>query len=117
MANVQQIFEYTIKSLKQKGLNPIPNLYAKEYCKSAKKLDLNPIECKKFEEFVQKLSKRDQKIIQKNQLETFEDVMQLLLQKVEQKSLKKIAELLNNSLQPSIALIIDELIKGDGNNE
>ena len=108
MTDMNKIFELTVKNIREKGLIPTPNVYTKEYCKSALELELTALECEKFKEFVSKLTKTDQQIIKKKKLETFEDVLCLLLQRVEQKSLQKISDLLNDSLKPSISLLIDD---------
>ena len=108
MTVTSAIAKETLSNLEKKSIAATPNAYAKEFCISAKKINLSTKECRKFEEIILKLSKNEQIIVKEKSLTTFEDIIPILLKRVNQDNIENMATLINDSLQPSISINLNE---------
>ena len=109
--SISQISKQTLLNLTKKGKNFTPVEYEKEYCKVAQQLNLSQSECDYFKELLSKISKEE--IIQSNvkEVESIHDIIEILLLRSPRKNIDKMSELMQNSLQPSISLSINDDLK------
>lgn len=105
---ISQISEETLLNLTKKGKSITPLEYEKEYCKVAKELNLSQSECEYFKQTLSKISKEE--ILQSNikQIESTYDIIEVLLLRTPKKNIDQMSKLMQNSLQPSISLSIND---------
>jgi len=108
MKRISHVVKKTLTSLKDRHIDLTPNVYHKEFCKQAKSVDLSVQECVQFKELVLKLSKAEQEEIASKNIEIIEDMIPILLNRIAVNNVNTLAELLEQSLTPSISLEIDE---------
>ncbi|MEA3315291.1 MAG: GGDEF domain-containing protein [Campylobacterota bacterium] len=108
---LKEISKITIDNLQKKDSTIKPSEYQKEYCDVSRKLKLNVAECEYFQKILSKLSKNEiDKNINRN-IDNIYDIIDILLQRVENKDVDKMSKLIQKSLEPSIALTIDNDLK------
>lgn len=108
---LKEISKITIDNLQKKDILIKPSEYQKEYCEVSKKLNLNVDECEYFKNILSKLSTNEiDKNINKN-IDNIYDIIEILLQRVENKDVDRMSKLIQKSLEPSIALTIDNDLK------
>lgn len=108
MTNIELIAKDTIKNLLEKGIEPTPNEFHKEFCNVAKKLNSEIEECELFKELVSKLTNEEQNEIKTNNVETFEELVSLLLKRVHVNNVSTLASIIKQALSPSININLDE---------
>jgi len=101
MNSISRITNITLKNLNSKNIDPTPAEYTKEFCKVSKELKLTVDECKYFTDALKKLSKNE--LEENKHIETVYDLIDILLLRIETKNISKMSELLQQSMQPSIA--------------
>ncbi|QOG11697.1 GGDEF domain-containing protein [Arcobacter sp. FWKO B] len=108
MKNATKIANEVLNNLQTSGIEPTPKEYNKEFCKLATSVKLSIKECEEFKELILKLSKEEQNLIEQNNISTAEDLVHILLKRVATSNVTNLANLLKDSLLPSISLEIDE---------
>ena len=107
MDNISSITRQTLLNLSKKNIDSTPKAYAGEFCELAKSRNLSFDECSYFEYALGKIS-QDELNNSAKPIDDVYDLIDILLQRVEKKSINKMSELFQQSMQPSIALTISE---------
>lgn len=105
---LKEVIKRTLSNLNKNSILATPHEYSKEFCKVANTISLSLGECKKFADTVSKLSKNEQLFIKENDLTTFEDIIPLLLKRVNKDGIESMANIIKDSLQPSITINLNE---------
>jgi len=109
--SISQISTKTLLNLTKSKINITPSEYSKEYCKVANELNLSQNECEYFQELLNKISKEEIVYSKVKKIESLYDIIDILLTRAPKKNISKMSELMQNSLQPSISLSLDDDLK------
>ncbi len=105
---IKRVSAKALSNLANQKIDITPSNYTKEYCKNAKEHNLNDKECAYFQKALEKISKEEIINSDINKIETVYDLIDLLLLRAPNKNVKKMSELFQSSLQPSISLTIND---------
>jgi len=108
---ISEISKQTLLNLTQKGKNFTPLEYEREYCKVAKELNLSQSECEYFKQTLSKISKEEINQSHIPKVESVHDIIEILLLRTPKKNIDQMSKLMQNSLQPSISLSINDELK------
>jgi diguanylate cyclase len=108
MTNTKDVGQQVLINLDKKSIEPTPKEYTKEFCKLATSVNLTTAECLQFKEFITKLNNSEQQEISKLNIETADDLIPILLKRVSTRNVSNLANLLKDSLLPSISIELDE---------
>ena len=97
-----------LDNLKKQQISPTPTSYQKEFCKEIGKTNFRVNECVLFKELISQLAVDEQKYIKDNKIETIEEMIPLLLERINKSNVKNLANVVCDSLAPSISLTINE---------
>ncbi|MCK9336974.1 MAG: GGDEF domain-containing protein [Arcobacteraceae bacterium] len=108
MTNTKDVAQQVLINLEKKTIEPTPKEYSKEFCKLATSINLTTNECLQFKEFITKLNTHEKQEISKLNVETADDLIPILLKRVSTRNISNLANLLKDSLLPSISIELDE---------
>lgn len=107
---IDQIAKKTIQKIKSNNESLNPRTYQKEFCQTASELNFTAYECEYLKKSI--VSFQENHIIDRSiNIETTYDLIDLIIQKIHKKSLTKLSNLLQNTIQPSISLKLDEKLE------
>lgn len=109
MKNITELARDVLSNLEKSGIDPTPKEYHKEFCSLSTKYELSANECKEFKELLKSLNNDE-----KDELSKFTnfsnpyDLIPILLKRVAKKNISNLADLIKDSLLPSISIELDE---------
>lgn len=106
--NTHDLAKEVLESLTKQGIAPTPREYNKAFCKLVEQKKLEYKDCSDFRELVKQLSRAEQLEISKTEVVTAEDLIAILLKRVSASNVSGLANILKDSLLPSISLELDE---------
>ena len=104
MRDINTVVKDTLVNLRKNNKLATPRNYASEFLKISKKYKLTLEENEDFKKYVKQLNASEKMQVKKLKFETTEELVPLLLRRVASKNVKNLANLMNNSLVPSISI-------------
>ena len=105
---INEVSKKTILNLSRSNVAITPKVYAAEYCKVVSELSLSSEECEYFKKVLSQISKDEIRNSKVTKVKSIYDLIDILIQRAAPDNIKKMSELFQNSLQPSISFTIDE---------
>lgn len=106
--NHSDIANIVIQNLLQRGIAPTPKEYNREYCTLVEKNNFSCNDCEETKSFLKKLSQNELLEIRKSDFISAGDIIEILLRRIEGKNITSLADLIKDSLLPSISLELNE---------
>ena len=104
MKDINSVVKDTLINLRKNNKLATPSNYTNEFLKISKKYKLSIQESEDFKKYVKQLNSNEKIVAKKLKIETTEELVPLLLKRVASKNVKNLANLMNNSLVPSISI-------------
>jgi len=105
---ISNISEQVITNLSKNEIDATPKAYTDEFCKVANHFEFSVKECEYFKKVLTQVSKNEISQSKLKNINSIYDLIDILLLRTPQSNLENMSKLIQDSLQPSISLTINE---------